>query len=240
MSDSLRPHGLQHTRLPCPSLSPRVFSKSCPLSRWCYLATSSSATPFSFCLQSFQHQCVFQCVNSSHQGAHWMSLILSQQTQLKEVLWLWAPPSGFAFRLLCTLVEPKSDSSKETFGCCLTTWRPWSPQCSLWCLDSLTRSMIRYLPFSSWAGPELGGLRPDYSSWKLCVAKNCAAFPALTSPPQHPLTSTLTNAAIKIVQMKPPFLWMRLLGCDMEKQINSETWGTFQNSANLEIVILIS
>ena len=53
MSDSLRPHGQQHTRLPCLSLSPRLCSNSCPLSRWCYLTVSSSATPFSFCLQSF-------------------------------------------------------------------------------------------------------------------------------------------------------------------------------------------
>ena len=50
MSDSLRPYGLKHARLPCPSLSPRVCSDSCPLSHWCYL---TSAVPFSFCLQSF-------------------------------------------------------------------------------------------------------------------------------------------------------------------------------------------
>ena len=37
MSDSWWPHGLQHARLPCPSLSPRVSSNSCPLSQWCYL-----------------------------------------------------------------------------------------------------------------------------------------------------------------------------------------------------------
>ena len=53
MSDSLQPHGLQHTRFPCPSLSPRVWSNSCPLSQWCYLTISSSATPFSSCPQSF-------------------------------------------------------------------------------------------------------------------------------------------------------------------------------------------
>ena len=52
-SDSLWPHGLQHTRLPYPSLSPRVCSNSCPLSWWCYLIISSSVIPFSFCLQSF-------------------------------------------------------------------------------------------------------------------------------------------------------------------------------------------
>ena len=53
MSDSLQPHELQHARLPCPSLSPRVCSHSCPLSWWCYLIISSSANPFSFSLQSF-------------------------------------------------------------------------------------------------------------------------------------------------------------------------------------------
>ena len=53
MSDSLGPHGLQHTRLPCPSLSPRVCSKSCPLSQWCHPTISSSVTPFSACPQSF-------------------------------------------------------------------------------------------------------------------------------------------------------------------------------------------
>ena len=53
MSDSLQLHGLQHTRPPCPSPTPRVCSNSCPLSRWCYLTISSSVALFSFCLQSF-------------------------------------------------------------------------------------------------------------------------------------------------------------------------------------------
>ena len=44
MSDSLWPHGLQHTRLPCPSLSPRVCSNSCPLSWWCHPTISFSVT----------------------------------------------------------------------------------------------------------------------------------------------------------------------------------------------------
>ena len=47
MSNSLQPYGLQHARLPYPSLSPRVCSDSCPLSQWCYLILSSSAL-FSF------------------------------------------------------------------------------------------------------------------------------------------------------------------------------------------------
>ena len=53
MSDSLQPHGLHHTRLPCLSLSPGVCSNSCPLSLWFYLSVSSSAAPLSFCHQSF-------------------------------------------------------------------------------------------------------------------------------------------------------------------------------------------
>ena len=47
------PHALQHARLPCPSVSPRVCSNSCASSRWCHLTISSFITPFSFCLHSF-------------------------------------------------------------------------------------------------------------------------------------------------------------------------------------------
>ena len=53
MSNSLQPHGLHHTRLPCPSPTPRVHPNSCPLSRWCHPTISSSVVPFSACLQFF-------------------------------------------------------------------------------------------------------------------------------------------------------------------------------------------
>ena len=53
VSDSLRPHGLQHARLPCPSPTPGACSKSCPLSRWCHPTISSSVVPFCSCPQSF-------------------------------------------------------------------------------------------------------------------------------------------------------------------------------------------
>ena len=53
MSDSLPPHGLQLARLPCPSPLPWACSNSCPSSRWCHPTISSSAVPFSSCLQSF-------------------------------------------------------------------------------------------------------------------------------------------------------------------------------------------
>ena len=53
MSDSLWPHDSQHARPPCPSPTPGVYSKSCPSSRWCHPAISSSVIPFSSCPQSF-------------------------------------------------------------------------------------------------------------------------------------------------------------------------------------------
>ena len=54
--NSLRSHGLQHTRLPCSSPTPRGFTDSCPLSRWCHPTISSSVVPFSSRLQTFPEQ----------------------------------------------------------------------------------------------------------------------------------------------------------------------------------------
>ena len=53
VSDSLKPHGLQHARLSCPSPTPGACSNSYSLSRWCHPTISSSVVPFSSCLQSF-------------------------------------------------------------------------------------------------------------------------------------------------------------------------------------------
>ena len=53
VSNSFWPHGLQHARFPCPSLSPGAYLNACPLSQWCHLAISSPVIPFSSCLQSF-------------------------------------------------------------------------------------------------------------------------------------------------------------------------------------------
>ena len=53
MFNCLQPHGLQNTRLPCPSPSSRACSNSCPSSQWCHPTISSSVVPLSSCLQSF-------------------------------------------------------------------------------------------------------------------------------------------------------------------------------------------
>ena len=60
VSDSLRSHGLQLTKPPCPSPTPQVYSNSCPLSWWCDPTISSSVVPFSSCLQSFPASGSFQ------------------------------------------------------------------------------------------------------------------------------------------------------------------------------------
>ena len=79
VSDSLRPHGLQHTRLPCPASSPRACLNSRPLSQWCHPAISSSVIPFS-CLQFSQHQGLFKWLSSSHQVAKVPKLQLQHQS----------------------------------------------------------------------------------------------------------------------------------------------------------------
>ena len=68
VSDSLWPHGLQHSRLPCPSPTPRAHSNSCPSSRWCHPTISSSVIPFSSCLQSFPASGCFPMSQFFQQG----------------------------------------------------------------------------------------------------------------------------------------------------------------------------
>ena len=70
VSNSLQPHGLQHTRLPCPSPTPRAYSNSCPLSLWCHPTISSSVIPFSSCLQSFPASGSFQMSKFFISGSH--------------------------------------------------------------------------------------------------------------------------------------------------------------------------
>ena len=59
-SNSLQPHGLQHTKPLCPSPAPRVYSNSCPLSRWSHPTTSFSVIPFNSRFQSFPASGSFQ------------------------------------------------------------------------------------------------------------------------------------------------------------------------------------
>jgi len=73
-------HGLQHARLPCPSLSPTVCSNTYPLSQWCYPTISSSAAPFSSCPQPFPAQALCQGVRSLPQVAKVLELQLQHHS----------------------------------------------------------------------------------------------------------------------------------------------------------------
>ena len=98
MFNSLQPHGLQHTSLPCPSASCGVCSSSCPLHRWCHPTISFSVTLFSFCPQSFPTSGFLQWVRSLHQVAKVLELQL-QHLSIQRVFsvyfredWLvWSP-----------------------------------------------------------------------------------------------------------------------------------------------------
>ena len=69
LSDSLQPHGLQHSRPSCPSPNPRVYSNSCPSSQWCHPAISFSVIPFSSCPQSLPASGSFQMSQLFASGA---------------------------------------------------------------------------------------------------------------------------------------------------------------------------
>ena len=77
---TLRPDESQHTRPPCPSQTPRVYSNTCPSSRWCPPTISSSVIPFSSCPQSLPASGFFQWVNSSHEVAKVLEFRLQHQS----------------------------------------------------------------------------------------------------------------------------------------------------------------
>ena len=86
VTGSLWPHELQHTRLPCPSLSLRICSNSRPLSQWCHPIISSCVAPFSSCPQSLPVSGSFpmsRLFSSSGQsiGASASALVLSMNIQ---------------------------------------------------------------------------------------------------------------------------------------------------------------
>ena len=82
LSNSLWPHGLQHSKLRCPSLSPGACSNLCPLSQWCHPTISSSVIPFPSppAFNSSRHQGLLQWVSSLHQVAKVLELQLQHQS----------------------------------------------------------------------------------------------------------------------------------------------------------------
>ena len=141
MSSSLRPHGLQHARLLCPPLSPRVGSNSCPLSPWCYVTISSSACLF-FCLQSFPAWGSFpmsQLLTSHGQSLRasasasvplrgagtrerWGRWPTGRTSYLKRAAAPWPPPGDPVWlgQLVCFFFQEKI---KIFYGLCVYMWQ---------------------------------------------------------------------------------------------------------------------
>ena len=97
VSDSLWPHGLQHIRPPCPSLTPRACSNSCPSSRWCHPTIPSSVIPFFSCLQSFPALGSFQMNQFFTSGGQSIGVSVSVSVLAKKIQgWF---PLGFTGRI---------------------------------------------------------------------------------------------------------------------------------------------
>ena len=112
MSYSSQPHRMQHTRLPCPSLSPRVCANSCPLSQWCHPIVSSFAA-FSFCLHSFSASGSFPMSWLFTSGGHTIGISVSASV-LPMNLQDWAPLSGIIqAKILEWVAIPSSMGSSQ-------------------------------------------------------------------------------------------------------------------------------
>ena len=123
VSDSLRPHWLQHTRLPCPSPTLRVHSNSCPSSRWCHPAISSSVIPFSSCPQSLPASESFPMYQLFAWGGQSIGVsasasVLPMNTQDWSPLgwtgWISLQSKGLS-RVFCNTTVQKHESSVSFF-----------------------------------------------------------------------------------------------------------------------------
>ena len=138
MSDSSRPCGLQHARLPCPSPSPRVCPNSCPLNQWCQSTISSSLTLFSFCLQSFQALVSFPMSQLSASGGQSIRASASASVLPKSI-------QGWFPLLLTGLISLLSNGLSRVFSS-TTVWKYqfFGVQSSLWFNLNLNLSKISF------------------------------------------------------------------------------------------------
>ena len=91
VSNSLRPHGLQQARPPCPSPAPGIYPNSCPMSLWCYPTSHPLSSPSSPAFNFSQHQGLFKWISSSHQVAKILAFQLQHQS------FQWTPRTDFLY-----------------------------------------------------------------------------------------------------------------------------------------------
>ena len=113
MSDSLRPHGLQHTRPSCPSPIPGVYSNSRLLSRWCHPTVLSSVVPFSSHLESFPASGSFQMSQFFVSGGQSIGVLASASVFPMSIQdWF---PLGFTVRSPCSPRDSEESSPTPQF-----------------------------------------------------------------------------------------------------------------------------
>jgi len=148
MSDSLQPHGLQHTRLPCPPPTPRACSNSCPSKWWCHPTISSSVIPSTSCLQSFPASGSFQvsqfftsggqCIGASA-SASLLPMNIQDWSPLGWTSWIFLQSKGLSRVFSNTTVQKHQFFSAQLYlwsNSHIHTWllekpqlwlhRPWS------------------------------------------------------------------------------------------------------------------
>ena len=171
VSDSLRPHGLQHARLLCLWLTPRAYSNSCPSSWWCHPTISSSVVSFSSCLQSFPASWSFPLsqffasdgwsIQLQHQSFQWIWFPLGLTGLQSKGLYKESSPTpqfrsinSFTFSfLLVQLSQPYMTTGKTIT---LTRWTFVGKVISL-LFNMLSRLVIAFLPRS----------KPDILEWEV-------------------------------------------------------------------------
>ena len=165
MSDSLWPHGLEHARLPCPSLSPGVCANSCPLCQWCYVSSSSSAAHLSFCLRSFPASVLIALIISGTVTiCSPECLFFPPQPSFRKGQWR---PPPLPFSCLHLIPHPAAAWLPLPLHCCLETTVPQVPN------DLLTTRADGH--FDRWPHPPL---------WN---SSSCWPLPLATGSPTAPL-----------------------------------------------------
>ena len=150
MSNSLWPHGLQHTRLSCAPLSPRVYSNSYPLMscQWCHPTISSSVVPFSCHLHSFPASGSFPMSQLFVSGGQSIGASTSASVLLMDIQgWF---PLGLTSWYLCSPrdsqespPEPQFKSISLSVSACVSWWLPCLPLSNDSCVKLLAEQPPR-------------------------------------------------------------------------------------------------
>ena len=146
ISDSLRSHGLQHARPPCPSPTPGVYSNSCLSSRWCHPTISSSVVPFSSCPQSFPASGSFQMSQLSTSGGQ--SIGVSASVLPVNIRGLF--PISLQSKGLSRILSSTTVQKHQSFSAQLSLWS--NSHIHIWLLEK---------PLLWLDGPPQGPLYPQ-------------------------------------------------------------------------------